>query len=67
MTQSAKLMLVLTPAMTGTTSLLPPGGRRAVALALLLTSSLTACVTAPTNPEARAEFERNNDPAELTN
>jgi phospholipid-binding lipoprotein MlaA len=36
-----------------------------IALALIL--SLAACAHAPADPEARAEYERNNDPAEPTN
>jgi phospholipid-binding lipoprotein MlaA len=42
---------------------------RVVASSLLLTSvlSLFACAHAPADPEARAEYEQNNDPAEPTN
>ncbi|MDB5410521.1 MAG: VacJ family lipoprotein [Rhodospirillales bacterium] len=36
-------------------------------IALALTLSLAACAHAPADPEARAEYERNNDPAEPTN
>src|SRR5216684_4125746 len=38
---------------------------RGIALALTLTN--TACAHRPADPEARAEYERNNDPAEPTN
>jgi phospholipid-binding lipoprotein MlaA len=36
-------------------------------LGLSLTLTLVACAHAPTNPEARAEYDRINDPAEPTN
>ena len=39
----------------------------ALALALALTLAVAACAHAPADPEARAEYERNNDPAEPTN
>lgn len=67
MVRSATLIFAPVPAMSTTTSPPPPGGGWAVALALLLASSLAACATAPTDPEARAEFDRNNDPVEPTN
>jgi phospholipid-binding lipoprotein MlaA len=52
--------------------ILPPSRRRpagtlASGIVLALTLSLAACAHAPADPEARAEFERNNDPAEPTN
>jgi phospholipid-binding lipoprotein MlaA len=39
----------------------------AVFLSVALAAGLGACATAPADPEARAEFERTNDPAEPTN
>jgi len=36
-------------------------------IAFALTLALTACAHRPADPEARAEYERNNDPAEPTN
>jgi phospholipid-binding lipoprotein MlaA len=36
-------------------------------VALALTLAVAACAHAPTDPEARAEYERNNDPGEPTN
>jgi phospholipid-binding lipoprotein MlaA len=36
-------------------------------IALALTLALAACAHAPADPEAHAEYERNNDPAEPTN
>jgi phospholipid-binding lipoprotein MlaA len=36
-------------------------------VALALTLAVAACAHTPTDPEARAEYERNNDPAEPTN
>src|SRR5689334_6555318 len=36
-------------------------------IALALTFILAACAHPPADPEARAEYERNNDPAEPTN
>lgn len=42
-------------------------GTLASAIALALTLTLSACAHPPADPEARAEFERNNDPAEPTN
>lgn len=41
-------------------------GRRGAAL-LASALALAACAHAPADPEARAEFQRNNDPAEPTN
>jgi phospholipid-binding lipoprotein MlaA len=40
---------------------------RVLASCLLLTFPLFACAHVPTDPEARAEYEQNNDPAEPTN
>jgi phospholipid-binding lipoprotein MlaA len=40
---------------------------RGSGLALALTMALAACAHRPTDPEALAEYERNNDPAEPTN
>ncbi|MEA2780376.1 MAG: phospholipid-binding lipoprotein MlaA [Rhodospirillaceae bacterium] len=52
----------------------PPTARRpwaaatlASGIALALTLALAACAHPPTDPEARADYERNNDPAEPTN
>lgn len=47
----------------------PPANGRVPLLcsAIVLSLSLAACAHAPTNPEARAEYERINDPAEPTN
>jgi phospholipid-binding lipoprotein MlaA len=42
-------------------------GTLASGTALALTLALAACAHAPADPEARAEYERNNDPAEPTN
>jgi phospholipid-binding lipoprotein MlaA len=42
-------------------------GTRARGIALALTLALGACAHAPADPEARADYERNNDPAEPTN
>ena len=46
-----------------------PGRRHGHRGAVLLASALAlaACAHAPADPEARAEFQRNNDPAEPTN
>ena len=44
-----------------------PGITRASALAFALSLTLAACAHAPTDPEARAQYERNDDPAEPTN
>ena len=45
------------------------GGGHGLCGAVLLASALAlaACAHAPADPEARAEFQRNNDPAEPTN
>jgi phospholipid-binding lipoprotein MlaA len=40
---------------------------RVAALAVFLATSLAACATPPTDPAARAEFERTNDPYEPFN
>ena len=40
---------------------------RASGIALALTLALAACAHRPADPEARAEYERNNDPGEPTN
>jgi len=47
----------------------PPASSRAPLLgsAIALGLTLAACAHVPTNPEARAEYERINDPAEPTN
>src|SRR5260370_37770057 len=36
-------------------------------VALALTLAVAACAHVPPDPQARAEYERNNDPAEPTN
>lgn len=41
--------------------------RAANGCVLLSLSALAGCATAPTDPAARAEYQRNNDPAEPTN
>lgn len=44
------------------------GGQYHCGAVLLVTAlALTACAHAPADPEARAEFQKNNDPAESTN
>jgi phospholipid-binding lipoprotein MlaA len=40
---------------------------RTSGVALALTLAVAACAHAPADPDARAEYERNNDPAEPTN
>lgn len=43
------------------------GGRVASGLVLLSVLSLSGCAHTPANPEARADYEQNADPAERTN
>jgi phospholipid-binding lipoprotein MlaA len=44
-----------------------PGGMLARGIALASALALAACAHPPAEPQARAEYERNNDPAEPTN
>src|SRR4029077_11794175 len=44
-----------------------PGRAHRSCLAVALGLTLAACAHVPTDPEARAEYERINDPAEPTN
>lgn len=51
----------------GTSKQARGGTVRCVAVLLASALTLAACAHAPANPEARAEFQKNNDPAEPTN